>query len=74
MNNLESERNREKYSPKELANINFYGNYVDISMQLEELESYLSEFQKYIEVTTRHLQSKRITGYDEETLENLKYH
>lgn len=64
----------QKYTSDELANINFYGNYVDISMQLDELESYLTEFQKYIEVTFRHLQSNRISGYDEDTLENLKYH
>lgn len=66
--------NESKYTDQELANINFFGNYVGTSTQLEELESYLTEFQKYIEVTSRHLQSNQIRGYDAETLENLKYH
>ena len=65
---------KQEYTADELANINFYGNYVSVSMRLEELESYHIEFQKYIEVTNRHLQSNQIVGYDDETLENLKYH
>jgi len=58
----------------EKANINFFGNLVNISMQINELKSYLNEIHKYIDVTNYHLLTEKIKGYDKETLENLKYY
>jgi len=63
-----------QYTDIEKANINFFGNWCNVSMQIEELESYLNEIQKYIEITFYHLQTNKINGYDSDTLENLKYH
>lgn len=61
------------YTPDEWANLNFYGDYCDISMELDELLSYLKEFQNYIQVTHHHLESGRISGHDALQLEQMKY-
>jgi hypothetical protein len=63
-----------QYTDIEKANINFFGNWCGVTMQIEELESYLNEVHKFIEVTNYHLQTDKIKGYDTDTLDNLKYH
>jgi hypothetical protein len=63
-----------KYTDAEKAHINFFGNSVEFSGQVEELKSYLNEVHKFIEVTHLHLQNDKIKGYDSNTLETLKYH
>lgn len=68
------ETNRpEKYTPEEWGNLNFYGDYCNVSMQLDELLDYLKEFQNYIQVTHHHLENGRISGHDALHLEQMKY-
>jgi hypothetical protein len=64
----------EAYTDIERANLNFFGNMVNVSSQIEEIKSYLHEIHKYIDVTSYHLNQNNIKRYDPETLENLKYH
>jgi hypothetical protein len=63
-----------EFTQIETANINFYGNYCNFSMQLDELKIFLNEVCKFIDITNLNLQNNEIKGHDEETLENLKYH
>jgi len=58
----------------ERASNNFFGNMVNIDMQLEELKVYLTEVNNFIRITNINLQSEKVKGLDYETLENLKYH
>lgn len=63
-----------KYSQEEWANLMFFGNHVDFSMQLNEVKAFLNEFQKYIEATNHHLRIDDIKEYDIESLDDLKYY
>lgn len=63
-----------KYTDEQIAYIRFLGNSAEFSGQVRELQSYLNEVQKFIEVTNHHLQNDRIKGHDFQTLELLKYH
>jgi hypothetical protein len=58
----------------EKANNTFFGNLVNIDMQLEELKVYLNEVHNFIKITNVHLNSDRESELDYHTLENLKYH
>ena len=63
-----------KFTGLEKAYINFFGNSADFGGQVDELKSYLNQIHKFIEVTNFHFQNDQIKGYDNDTLENLKYH
>lgn len=58
----------------EKANNNFFGNIVNINMQLEELKIYLNEVNSFIGITHIKLHSNKIKNLDSDTLDNLKYH
>lgn len=58
----------------EMANITVFGDYCNFDMELEEIRIFLNEVEKFINITHLHLQANNIKGYDEGTLENLKYH
>lgn len=63
-----------EWTEGERANNIFFGNAVNIDMQLEELKVYLTEVHKFINGTHVNLQSNRIKGLDSVALENLQYH
>lgn len=63
-----------EFTKDEKAHINFFGNAVEVDMQIEELKVYLEEVHNFIKITHVNLQSNKVIGLDTETLENLKYH
>ncbi len=63
-----------EWTQGEKANNNFFGNFVGIDMQLDELKIYLNEVQSFIKTTHLNLQSDKVKGLDSDTLDNLKYH
>ena len=63
-----------EWTDKEKANNDFFGNAVAINMQLDELKVYLNEVHSFIKLTHLNLQSDKMKGLDDDTLENLKYH
>lgn len=63
-----------QFTDLEKGHINFYGNSVEFGGQVNELKSYLDEIDNFIKITNYHLQNDKIKGYDEDTLDNLKYH
>lgn len=58
----------------EKANLNFFGNYANMNMQIEELKIYLNEVHNFIKNTHIKLQSSKIKNQNQDTLETLKYH
>jgi hypothetical protein len=62
-----------EYSPSEMANLNFFGNYCNISMQLEALKAFLVNIEDHINIKGKDL-NQSVEGYDVHALENLQYH
>jgi hypothetical protein len=63
-----------EFTEIEKANNNFFGNLCSIDMQLDELKVYLNQVHNFISTTHLKLQSNKIKGLDQDSLDNLKYH
>src|ERR1035437_4675466 len=63
-----------RFTKKEKTEIDFLGNMVRISGQINGLKLFLEDVNKFIQLTEQGLKTEKSKDFDSEKLHNLKYH